>query len=181
MAIYFQIASVCLPSGTYNCRSQYMPLHQSKRFVNEEFSCESYMLTNAGHCTTYSISRFHKQEYQASGPKKAGRWQDEEPLNYRNVSACRAWLGDIRLPLTPYSIRTNSKQSPLLSLPGEIRDKILRFLLGDKCVHIMLQSIVESEFYRSQLYSSDWSRTFSPGKVDKPYRSILVQLSSNAA
>ena len=54
--------------------------------------------------------------------------------------------------------------SPLLSLPGEIREKILRFLLGDKVVHIMSLRITPCENVVSispddkMQVSSDFSR-----------------------
>ena len=40
-------------------------------------------------------------------------------------------------------IRDNAAQSPLLSLPGEIRDEILRYLLGEKCVHVKLSDSID--------------------------------------
>ncbi|KAG8525216.1 uncharacterized protein KY384_008860 [Bacidia gigantensis] len=44
-------------------------------------------------------------------------------------------------------IRRNSRDSPLLSLPIEIREKILLFLIGNRCVHLKLREIRDWALY----------------------------------
>ncbi len=56
-------------------------------------------------------------------------------------------------------IRRNATTSPLLKLPGEIRDKILMMVIGDRLIHIQ---------YR-------WKRPFNQGEIRFPVRDLMYK------
>ena len=68
-------------------------------------------------------------------------------------------------------IRDNVTNSPLLSLPGEIREKILTRLLGGKTIHLVLRKYTQSHYMRDHIQGFQWLpfNPQGPARVHHPY------------